>query len=172
MKHIRHVQQGSKFPQANSLVVYIKYYVGLGTSFQKPQVSLWEKTKLGWAIMSPGKEVDLTTVFCTQTSQIDYDNLCKLDVLGLADTSTGDQAEVYAEFKEQFTQDAEGWYEMGLPWRGNHPSLPNNGVRTFRWLGNLVRKLRSQGTIEHYAGISGHPEGATPGQPTGLAGDL
>lgn len=60
------------------------------------------------------------------------------------------QAEVYAEFKEQFTQDAEGWYEMGLPWRGNHPSLSNNGVRTFRWLGNLVRKLRSQGTIEHY----------------------
>ena len=116
----------------------------------EPLVSLWEKTKLGWTIMSPGKEVDLTTVFCTQTSQIDYDNLCKLDVLGLADTSTGDQAEVYAEFKEQFTQDAEGWYEMGLPWRGNHPSLSNNGVRTFRWLGNLVRKLRSQGTIEHY----------------------
>ena len=24
----------------------------------------------------------------------------------------------------------------------------------------------------HYAGISGHPEGSTPGQPTGLAGDL
>ena len=47
-------------------------------------------------------------MFCTQTSHVDYDNLCKLDVLGLADTSTGDQAEVYAEFKEQFTQDAEG----------------------------------------------------------------
>ena len=74
-----------------------------------------EKTKLGWTIMSPGKEVDLTPMFCTQTSHVDYDNLCKLDVLGLADTSTGDQAEVYAEFKEQFTQDAEGWYETGLP---------------------------------------------------------
>ena len=63
--------------------------------------------------MSPGKDVDLTPMFFTQTSHIDYDNLCKLDVLGLADTSTGYQAEVYAEFKEQLTQDAEGWYETG-----------------------------------------------------------
>ena len=45
--------------------------------------------------MSPGKEMDLTPMFCTQTSHFDYDNLCKLDALGLADTSTGDQAECY-----------------------------------------------------------------------------
>ena len=36
-----------------------------------------EKTKLGWTTMSPGKEVDLTPMFCTQTSHADYDNLCK-----------------------------------------------------------------------------------------------
>ncbi|XP_068697582.1 uncharacterized protein [Montipora foliosa] len=76
--------------------------------------------------MSPGKEVDLSPMFFTQTSHVDYDNLCKLDVLGLADSSTGDQAEVYAEFKEQLPQDAEGWYETGLVWRGNHPPLPSN----------------------------------------------
>jgi len=67
-----------------------------------------EKTKFGWTIMSPGKEVDLSSVFFTQTSHVDYDNLCKLDVLCLADSPTGDQAEVYAEFKKQLTQDAEG----------------------------------------------------------------
>ena len=88
--------------------------------------------------------------FCTQTSHVDHDNLRKLDVLGLVDTSTGDQAEIYAEFKEQLTQDAEGWYETGLPWRGNHPPLPSNEVGSIRRLGNLVRKLRSQGTIERY----------------------
>ena len=109
-----------------------------------------EKTKLDWTIMSPGKDVDLTPMFFTQTSHIDYDNLCKLDVLGLADTSTGYQAEVYAEFKEQLTQDAEGWYETRLPWRGNHPPLPSNEVGSLRRLGNLVRKLRSRGTIERY----------------------
>ena len=109
-----------------------------------------EKTKLDWTIMSPGKDVDLTPMVFTQTSHIDYDNLCKLDVLGLADTSTGYQAEVYAEFKEQLTQDAEGWYETRLPWRGNHPPLPSNEVGSLRRLGNLVRRLRSQGTIERY----------------------
>ena len=48
--------------------------------------------------MSPGKEVDLTVMFFTQTSHVDCNNLFKLDVLGLADSSTCDQAEVYAEF--------------------------------------------------------------------------
>ena len=109
-----------------------------------------EKTKLGWTIMSPGEEVDLSPIFFTQTSHVDYDNLGKLDVLGLADSSTGDQAEVYTEFKEQLTQDAEGWYETGLPWRGNHLPLPSNEVGSIRRLGNLVRKLRSQGTFERY----------------------
>ena len=74
-----------------------------------------EKTKLGWTIMSPGKEVDLSPMFFTQISHVDYDELCKLDVLGLADAPIGDQAEVYSEFKEQLTQDAEGRYETGLP---------------------------------------------------------
>lgn len=89
-------------------------------------------------------------MFFTQTSHIDYDNLCKLDVLSLADSSTGDQAEVYTEFKEQLTQDAEGWHETGLPWRGNHPPLPSNEVGSLRWLGNLARKSGSQGTIKRY----------------------
>ena len=39
---------------------------------------------------------------------------------------------------------------MGLPWRGNHPSLPSNEVGSLRRLGNLVRRSCSQGTIEHY----------------------
>ena len=42
-----------------------------------------EKTKFGWNIISPGKEVDLSPMFLTQTSMVDYDNLCRLDVLGL-----------------------------------------------------------------------------------------
>ena len=59
-----------------------------------------EETKLGWTIMSPGKEVDLSPMFFTQTSHVDYDELCKLDILGLADAPTGDQAEVYSELRE------------------------------------------------------------------------
>jgi len=37
----------------------------------------------------------------TQTSSVAYDKLCRLDVLGLEDSSTGDQGVVYEEFKEK-----------------------------------------------------------------------
>ena len=109
-----------------------------------------EKTKLGWTIMSPGKEVDLSTMFFTQTSSADYERLCRLDVLGLADSSVGDQQEVYAEFKEQLRRDSTGWYETGLPWRGNHPPLGNNESGSLRRLSTLVRKLKNQEIIERY----------------------
>ena len=109
-----------------------------------------EKTKFGWTIISPGKEVDLSPMFLTQTSTVDYDNLCRLDVLGLADCATGDQEEVYSEFKEQLRRGEEGWYETSLPWKGNHPPLPSNEAGSLRRLTGLVKKLRSQGTIERY----------------------
>jgi hypothetical protein len=40
-----------------------------------------ERTKLGWMILSPGAEFDKTKMFLTQTSQMDFDKLCRLDVL-------------------------------------------------------------------------------------------
>ena len=50
--------------------------------------------KLGWTITSPGKEIDTTSTLLTQTSRVDYEELCKLNVLGLADSSSGDQGVV------------------------------------------------------------------------------
>ena len=53
--------------------------------------------------------------------------------------------------------------------------LANISVPTV-WRGNLI--LGKPGNFERvpsyesYAGISGHPEGSTPGQPTGMSGDL
>ena len=76
-------------------------------------------TKLGWTITSPGREIDTTSMLLTQTSRVDYEELCKLDVLGLADSPSGDQGVVYDEFKEQLRRKEEGWYESGLPWKGN-----------------------------------------------------
>lgn len=51
--------------------------------------------------MSSGKEpLDLTNVLLTQTLHVDYEELYRLDVLGLSDTPPNDQGSVYAEFKE------------------------------------------------------------------------
>ncbi len=46
-----------------------------------------ERTKLGWMILSPGAEFDKTKMLLTQTTQLDFDKLCRLDVLGLADSA-------------------------------------------------------------------------------------
>jgi hypothetical protein len=60
--------------------------------------------------MSPGKEsCDVTNMLLTQTFQADYQELCRLDVLGLKDTPTNDQHSVFDEFKEQVTRDPAGW---------------------------------------------------------------
>ena len=87
-----------------------------------------------------GKEADLSKMMLTQTLQLEYEGLCRLDVLGLADSPENDQEEAYSEFKEQLKESPEGWYETGLPWKGNHPVLPNNE-------GGSLRRLaqRSQG---------------------------
>ena len=89
----------------------------------------------------------------TQTSQVDYEELCKLDVLGLTNTPQHDQGQVYSEFREQLTRSEAGWYETGLPWKGNHSPLPSNKEGSLRRLHTLRRKLRRT-EIEHaYAEI-------------------
>ena len=108
-----------------------------------------EHTKLGWFIMSPGEDESVTTrVLLTQTSQSDYDQLCRLDILGLADSLQQDQKEVYAEFREQLVRDEAGWYETGLPWKGNHPPLPTNEQSSLCRLRSLKRKFQRSGMDE------------------------
>ena len=60
-----------------------------------------EHIRFRWKIVSSGSEVDLQNVFLTQTIIGDYEELCRLDVLGLQDTPIGDQNVVYQEFLEQ-----------------------------------------------------------------------
>ena len=47
----------------------------------RPGEPIAEKTKFGWTIMSPGKEVNVNEMFLTQTSSADYESLCRLHVL-------------------------------------------------------------------------------------------
>lgn len=98
-----------------------------------------EFTKLGWFIMSPGQEFDRKVMLLTQTSQSDYEDLCRLDVLGLKDTADYDQNVVYDEFKEQLRRDADGWYEAALPWKESHPPLPSNELGSLRRLKSLTK---------------------------------
>jgi len=80
----------------------------------KPGEPVAELTSFGWTIMSPGAETNLSSVYLTRSSLADYEQLCSLDVLGLADKPAGDQQAVYSEFREQLVCHPEGWYETGL----------------------------------------------------------
>lgn len=99
--------------------------------------------------MSPGKERD-GPILLTQSSTLDYEQLCSLDVLGLADRNENDQKTVYHEFKGQLSRDQTGWYETTLPWKGNHPPLPTHENGSKRRLEQLVRKLERNGQYSDY----------------------
>ena len=100
--------------------------------------------------MSPGAEFGRKAMLMTQTSQSDYEGLCRMDVLGIEDFPENDQASFHAEFKEQLRRADEGWYQTGLPWRGNHPDLPNNKQGSLQRLGNLTRSLQRKGQTSAY----------------------
>ena len=113
-----------------------------------------EQTRFGWTMMSPGKEIDLGNVLLTQTSSVDYENLCRLDVLGLKDTSPGSQENVYEEFQEQLTRSHEGWYQTGLPWKASHPPLQSNEVGSLKRLNSLTKRLeKNPELLEKYNNI-------------------
>ena len=105
------------------------------------------------AIIAKGKEIDYTALLLAQTNQRDYEQLCQLDVLGIADRPEHDQTDVYTEFREQLVRSEQGWYETGLPWKGNHPTLPSNKNGSLRRLNNLTRKLSQTELTKPYEEI-------------------
>ena len=110
-----------------------------------------EKTKFGWTIIAKGNEIDYTALLLAQTSQRDYEQFCPLDVLEIADHPEHDQTDVYTEFREQLVKNNQGWYNTGLPCKGNHPTLPSNKNGSLRRLNTLTRKL-----TRHYAFSNSH----------------
>ena len=86
----------------------------------------------------------------TQTSQSDFEHLCRLDVLGLADSVENDQNLVYDDFLEQLVRSPSGYYELNLPWKANHAKLPINEAGSRRRLTSLVRKLTREGNYDRY----------------------
>jgi len=112
-----------------------------------------EFTRYGWTLMSLGAETDLSPVYLAVNSAADYERLCALDVLGLADSPTGDLEDVYSEFKEQLTRSSDGRYETALPWKGDHPPLPNNQNSSLLRLNSLLRKLRRTDMLAQYDAV-------------------
>eukprot|EP00794_Sanderia_malayensis_P013528 gene13528-biopygen10795 len=113
-----------------------------------------EKTALGWAIMSPGREESHSALMLTRTSHDDFMQMCSLDVLGVEDRRDGDQQSVYQEFKEQLVQRDDGRYETSLPWKAKHQPLPTNETVAKSRFNSLVRRLEKEpNLLETYNNI-------------------
>ena len=105
--------------------------------------SIPELTTFGWTIMSSGEENNLTSLYLTQSSAADYEQLCKLDVLGLQDTENEIDDLVYHRFKNQLRRDKVGCYETGLLWKQEQKYQPgSNKVGSMARLNNLIKKLQ------------------------------
>jgi len=77
-----------------------------------------------------------------------------MDILRLQYTSVGDQDVVHEEFLEQLKRDPkEGWYESGLPWKGDHRPLASNEANSLKRLGSLVQRLKKTERLDEYDAI-------------------
>ena len=120
----------------------------------QPGQTVAKLTRLGWVLMSPGKEVELSKLMVIKTSTDHYEDLYRLDVLGVTDSvtdSVSDEGTVHQEFKEQLRKDKNGWYETGLIWKDNCSTLASNKSGSLLRLRNLLRNLqKDQKLFEMY----------------------
>jgi len=85
-------------------------------------------------------------------STAEYQRLCALDVLGLAD-NVGADSNILDEFKEQLTTSEQGYYETRLPWKAHHKPLLSNMNGSLQRLHPLLRKLKRTDMLSQYDAI-------------------
>ena len=78
----------------------------------------------------------------TRSAEVDYAELCSLDVLGLKEDASNVENDIYQRFKGQLGRNEEGWYETDIMWKEFSPALPSNKTRSLGRLGSLLKKLR------------------------------
>lgn len=88
--------------------VYVRIRIDIRLRIGNQGEFVVKRIKFGWVIFFLGE---------------DFEELCRLDVLGFADILQYDQGEVYKEFREQLLCSEVGWYEVVLLWKGNYFSL-------------------------------------------------
>ena len=105
LKNIKINDHDKKLELPVHVILRVNDYTRIKTQ-ERPRVGLpgepiAELTKLGWVILSPGKENASTNILFTKTSLHDYENLCSLDCLGIEEKHEKNNDFVYGEFKKQ-----------------------------------------------------------------------
>ena len=87
-----------------------------------PGEPIAELTKLGWYIVSPGKENDIINILFSQISIHDYEKHWCFDCLGVSEK----QDKPNEKFREKLGRRPGGYYKSDFIWKENHPPLQNN----------------------------------------------
>ena len=99
---------------------------------------LVEGTTFGY-IIHGGDKGNGTCIFVSDTKE--NERLYSLDTLGVEDRSENGPSEVYKEFIENIRIDAQGRYEVGIPWIPGNTVTESNKVQSINRLKNIERKL-------------------------------
>ena len=82
----------------------------------QPGGPIAELTRLGWVLISPGKELELRKLMVIKTSTDDYENLYRLDVLGVTDSVSDEVAvvpsRIQAAIKKRQKWLVQNWFNL------------------------------------------------------------
>ena len=118
-----------------------------------PRETIAELTKLGWFILSPGKENASTNILFTKISLHDHENLCSLDCLCIKEKREKSDEFVCGGFRKELGWASLGNYETILIWKENHPLLCPNEVNSLGRLFNLTKNSLQSNKLGEYAKI-------------------
>ena len=74
----------------------------------QPGESVTKLTRFAWLLISSGKEAELNKLMCSKISTDDYENLYRLDILGVKDIVLNDNV-VHQDIKDQLRRSKDGW---------------------------------------------------------------
>ena len=107
---------------------------------------------LGWTVYGRQllSECGPEKQFLMKTGQEEFEKLCSLDVLGLADKEARGESKLHEDFIQQLNKTPAGYYETKLPWKEDHVPLPANKNLSAARLVSTTRKLEKTGRLEEY----------------------
>ena len=77
-----------------------------------------------------------------------------MDVLGIEDRGENDQLDVFREFKENVTRQADGRYNVNVPWIPGMGLTETNEAQSRKRLYNVERRMRNDEKLQaEYAEI-------------------
>ena len=101
-----------------------------------------DETLFGWAVHGERGEMNLN--YFTQTTSSDYEQLYRLDVLGVEDRKEFDQEEVKKEFIENIEQKEDGRYKVKIPWIEDRVPQNTNESQSRLRLNRLMKKMTEE----------------------------